>query len=73
MPCSLLLEAGVMDVFIPALQNRKLETVCPLTSDSVSLSFSFLPGKGISCHGHYRDYLGEHVRVSGECLGGSSS
>lgn len=27
--------------------------VGPLTSDSISLSFSFLPGKGVNRHGHY--------------------
>lgn len=64
---------GCFHLSSPGQKLLSLETVCPLTSDSVSLSFSFLPGKGISRHGHYKDYLGEHVRVSGECLEGSSS
>lgn len=64
---------GYFHLSSPEQKLLSLETVCSLTSDSVSLSFSFLPGKGIICHGHYRDYMGEHVRVSGECLEGSSS
>lgn len=39
----------------PEQKLHSLEAVWPLTSDSISLSFSLLPGKGVTRHGLYRD------------------